>query len=215
MTRLGSSVLVLLLFTACATTAVNMSEPRRVVGTESMVRVDAEISEEARAGAPIGITYQITNQRTTAIAVADIIPETMWDPETRTVTVSIGSEVPGTTMLPRLVKIGPGETKSFSTSARVSRLLAVESADPRHVPQTLLRLKVNFLGDTAPFQELIDIPQKVVLDSKRADELFSTWLERNEVVYTNAVPVKVSTARAFGTESGIERPAPARRGRRG
>lgn len=211
MTRIGPSVVVLLLLTACASsTAVNMSEPRRVVGTESLVRVDAEINEVVRAGAPIAITYEITNQRPTAIAVADILPETTFDPETRMVTVSIGSEVPGTTMLPRLVKIAPGEKKSFSTTARMNRVLPVLSADPRANATTLLRLKVNFLGDTAPFAELIDITEKAVADAKRADELFPVWLEKNEVVYTNAVPVEVTSARPEGDAS--QRP-PGRRGR--
>jgi hypothetical protein len=209
-TRIGPSVVVLLLLTACASTAVNMSEPRRVVGTESSVRVDGQINEVMRAGAPIAITYEITNQRPTAIAVADILPETTFDTETRTVTVSIGSEVPGTTMLPRLVKIAPGEKKSFSTTARVNRVLPALSADPRANATTLLRLKVNFLGDTAPFAELIDIAEKAVADAKRADELFPVWLEKNEVVYTNAVPVQVTSVRTEGDAS--QRP-PGRRGR--
>jgi hypothetical protein len=209
--RICPVVLSLLLFAGCATTAVNMAEPRRVVGTESMVRIDAEISDELRPGAPIGITYVITNQRTTPIAVADIIPDTAWDPETRTVTISIGSEVPGTTMLPRLVRIGPGEKKNFTTTARVARLIPVESADPRKVPTTLLRLKVNFLGDTTPFAELIDIPEKGIADPKRADELFAVWLERNEAVYTNAVPVQVTSARRPAMEGDAERRTPARR----
>ena len=211
MTRIGPIVVVLLFATACASTAVDMSEPRRVVGTESAVRVDAEIGDELRAGAPLGITFEITNQRATAIAVADIIPETTWDPETRTVTVSIGSEVPGHTMLPRLVRIGPGEKKAFSTTARVARLIPAQSADPRQAPTTLLRLKVNFLGDTAPFAELIDIPEKAVADPKRADELFAAWLEKNEAVYTNAVPVQVTSARR--TDGDADRRAPTRRGR--
>ena len=188
-----------------------MAEPRRVVGTESAVRVDAQITDELRPGSPVGITYQITNQRGAAIAVADIVPETTWDSETGTVTVNIGSEVPGQVSLPRLIRIAPGETKQFSTSASVARAMPVRSADPRVIPRTLLRLKVNFLGDTTPFSELLDIPEKMVVDQKRADELFDVWLERNEVVYTNAVPVKVTQTRAFGTESGIERPAGRRR----
>lgn len=186
-----SSVLVLLLLTACASTAVDMTEPRRVVGTESSVRVDAEIGEGARPGAPIAIKYEITNQRTTAIAVADILPETTFDRDTRTVTVSIGSEVPGTTILPRLVTIGPGEKKSFTTNARLT-LMTTQSADPRASGSALLRLKVNFLGDTAPFAELLDIPEKGIADAKRADELFTVWLEKNEAVYTNAVPVRTT-----------------------
>ena len=216
MTRNPAPLFALLFVAACSTATVDMTEPRRVVGTESAVRVDAQITDEIRPGSPVGITYQITNQRTEAIAVADILPDTTWDDETRTLTVSIGSEVPGETTLPRLIRIGPGETKAFTTTARIARLLPAGSADPRAVSRTLLRLKVNFLGDTAPFRELLDIPEKMVVDSKRADELFTVWLERNEVVYTNAVPVKISTTRAFGTEPGIEqRPAGGRRGRRG
>jgi hypothetical protein len=214
-TRNPASLFALLFAAACATNTVDMNEPRRVVGTESAVRIDAQITDEVNAGAPVGITYQITNQRTEAIAVADIIPDTTWDNETRTLTVSIGSEVPGQATLPRLIRIGPGETKSFTTTARIARIIPTGSADPRVVNRTLLRLKVNFLGDTAPFAELIDIQEKMLVDSKRADELFSVWLERNEVVYTNAVPVKISTTRAFGTESGIDQRPTGRRGRRG
>lgn len=215
MTRVAPAVLAMLLLTACATTAIDMNEPRRVVGTESLVRVDAEINDDLRAGGPISITYQITNQRTTAIAVADILPESTFDPETGTITVSIGSEVPGTTMLPRLVQIAPGEKKAFTTTARVGRMIPVQSADPRSTPSALLRLKVNFLGDTAPFAELIGIPEKAVADAKRADELFNVWLERNEAVYTNAVPVQVTSARRPVTEGDAERRVPVRRGRGG
>lgn len=211
MTRIGSTVLVLFL-TACASTAVNMSEPRRVVGTEKLVRVDAEIRDPMSAGGPVAITYEISNQRANAIAVADIVPETTFDEETQTVTVNIGSEVPGTTMLPRLVKIAPGEKKSFSTSARVARLLPSQPANPRRNATTLLRLKVNFLADTEPFAELIDLPEKGIADAKRADELFPVWLEKNEAVYTNAVPVEITSTRAT-PEGDASRPGP-RRGRR-
>jgi hypothetical protein len=195
----------------CASNAVNMQEPRRVVGTESSVRVDAEINDDHRPGSPVGISYEITNQRTTAIAIADVLPETTYDDETSTVTVSMGAEVPGTTMLPRLIRIGPGEKKSFATTARVTRILP-SSANPRARNTTLLRIKVNFLGDTGPFTELIDIPEKAIADAKRADELFAVWLERNEAVYTNAVPVQMTSANR-SAEGDAERRAPRRRTR--
>jgi len=202
-----------LFFSACASSGkVDMAEPRRVVGTESAVRIDAQISDELRPGSPVGITYQITNSRETAIAVADILPETTFDAESGTVTVGIGSEVPGQTTLPRLIRIAPGETKQFQTTASIARAIPVRPTNQRVPPRTLLRLKVNFLGDTQPFAELLDIPEKMVVDAKRADELFPVWLERNEVVYTNAVPVKI-TGRTFSEDTGIERPAPGRRRR--
>lgn len=218
MTRIPAVSLVALLFLACAgTSQVNMGEPRRVVGTESAVRIDAEVRDEFRAGSPLPITYQITNQRDTAIAVADILPESSFDPETRTVTVSIGSEVPGTTMLPRLVRIAPGETKSFTAAARVATLIPTRSADPNASNTTLLRLKVNFLRDTRPFAQLIDIPERAIADTKLADALFPAWLEQNEVVYTNAVPVRVSGARppAASPDAASPASAPPARRRRG
>ncbi|MEO8380937.1 MAG: hypothetical protein ABI779_14840 [Acidobacteriota bacterium] len=216
MKRIATATLAvsLLCFAACSSAVVNMAEPRRVVGTESSVRVDAEISDEVNPGAPVMIKYVVTNQRQEAIAIADILPETTFDRETRTVTVNIGAEVPGEVMLPRLVRIGPGETKTFSASARVISSIPVLSANPRAVNQTLLRLKLNFLGDTLPFAELIGIPERAIADKQRADALFGPWLERNEVLYTNAVPVQVTSVRK-GNEADAERRIPTKAGRRG
>lgn len=217
MNRTATVVASLLFSAACSTTTkpVNMAEPRRVVGTESAVRIDAEITDAVGVGAPLTISYVITNHRAEAIAVADIIPETTFDRESRMVTVSIGAEVPGEVMLPRLVRIGPGEKKSFNTTARVVTTNPVTSAGPRTTSPTLMRLKLNFLGDTVPFVELIGIPERAVADRKRADELFAPWLERNEAVYTNAVPVEMSVRRSPETDTESRIPVSVRRGRRG
>jgi hypothetical protein len=213
--RIAAFPAALLLLSACASSQVDMNEPRRIVGTESAVRIDAEINDELRAGAPLAITYEITNQRQTAIAVADILPEATFDEETGTVTVSIGAEVPGAVTLPRLIQIGPGEKKSFTTTARLASLIPAQTADPRVRPTALLRVKVNFLGDTAPFGELIGIPERFVADQRRADELFAVWLERNEVVYTNAVPVAVGAIRRTDPDAEGRVPIPTRRRRSG
>lgn len=185
---------ILFLLAGCATVApVDMDEPRRVVGTENAVRVDAEIrGEELRLGAPIPISYDITNQRNVPIAVADIVPVTTFDPDSNTVTVSIGSEVPGETMVPRLIAIAPGEKKSFTTAVRFAGPLPRASATPLGGTQLELRLKVNFLGDTSGLDDLLTMTQKALADSQRADELFPIWIERNEAVYTNTLPMRWS-----------------------
>ncbi len=209
---LGVLLLSVIAVGGCASTAVNMAEPRRIVGTENSVRVDAQVSaDQVAPGSYIPITYEITNQRETAIAVAELLPETTYDPESHMFTVSIGSEVPGNTLLPRLVTIGPGEKKAFTAMARVIYVRAPRLADPQiGSADAGFRLKLNFLGDTEPFRELIGIKEVAVMNPKLADALFPLWLERNEVVYTNAIPMRWAV-RTRDTGDATERRPPARR----
>lgn len=208
-------LLALITAVGCASTPnVDMSEPRRVVGTENAVRIDAAVrGDELRMGVPVNITYEITNQRDTVIAIADIVPETTYDVETQIVTVNVGSEVPGEQLLPRLIAIGPGETKSFNISAPVRVLMPTgQLTDPRRrIGPNALRLKVNFLGETSPFQPLIGITQKAVHDPKLADDLFALWLEHNEVVTTSTVPMRWGGRRVAEAEATPRRPTPTRR----
>lgn len=216
MKRLGPALFLLLpLLTACTSTQqVNMDEPRRVLGTTDAVRIDAEVrQEELRPGGSIPITYEITNQRPTVIAIADIVPDSSYDPETRTVTVSIGSEVPGETLLPRLISIRPGEKKAFTIIAPVRVAMPAvssESANRMRVPNAL-RIRVNFLGETGPFSELIDINEKAVQNPELADKLFPLWLEHNEVLTTGSLPMRWGGVMAAGTEMAPRRTPPTRR----
>ena len=181
----------LLFVLGCSSTApVNMEEPRRVVGTENDVRIDAQIfGDRLSSSSNIPLKYDITNNRNQIIAVADIIPETTYDPDTQTVTVSIGSEVPGEDLLPRLIAIAPGEKKSFTTVARVN-IMVNHSMTPLARMPNAMRVKVNFLEDTAQFEELVAMPQKGTYNPQLADKLFPVWVERNETVYTNTVPMR-------------------------
>jgi hypothetical protein len=170
---------------------VDLNEPRRVVGTERSVRIDAQISaEEIRPGGSVPVTWTITNDRPTAIAIADLVTETSWDGEAHLFTVTIGSEVPGNELLPRLIEIAPGGRRTFNGVARLTLVGARRAFDPL---QAGLRLKLNFLGDVAPFRQLVGIEENALADAKLADALFPLWLERNEVVYTNAVPMRWET----------------------
>lgn len=189
--RSAAVVFFVILLASCASTqSVDMKEPRRVVGTESDVRLDAEVHGETLTFAQtIVLQYDITNQRPLAIAVADIQPETTYDSDTQTVTIAIGSEVPGERLLPRLIIIGSGEKKSFSAAAHVNINLPVTAPNPFQRYPRALRIKLNFLGETKPFEKLISIAERSVYDPKMAAELFPRWVEQNETVYTNAIPM--------------------------
>ncbi|HXG57787.1 MAG TPA: hypothetical protein VNL91_02070 [Thermoanaerobaculia bacterium] len=176
----------------CASTkTVDLDEPRRVVGTENAVRIDAEVHGETLAPSQrLLVKYDITNQRPTPIAIADMVPEVSYDPETQIVTIGIGSEVPGERLLPRLIPIAPGEKKSFSASAYLSLKVPVTTPSPFARYPNALRLKVHFLGDTTPFEKLIAIPERAVADADLASRLFPAWIEKNETVYTNSLPMR-------------------------
>lgn len=196
MFRSARLLLIVPLLAACATATVDMSEPRRLVGTESSVRVDAEIrGDELGPGIALPMTCVITNGRANTIAVADILPDTSYDPETRTLTVSIGSEVPGEQTLPRLIAIAPGEKKTISANVRASIGMPAQSVNPSRAYPSSIRVKVNFLTDTAPFADLMAMTQKALVDPRRADEVFPLWIESNEVVYTNAIPIRWTAQR--------------------
>jgi hypothetical protein len=208
---LSLSSLAFLLGACASSMPVDMNEPRRIVGTESSVRVDAQVlGEEARPGAQIPLTYEITNMRSTPIAVADIVAETAYDVDSHTFTVTIGSEVPGLQTLPRLIEIGPGEKKAFSIVSRLRYILPPRAVDPIKAAEPAgFRLKVNFLGDTGPFQQLVGIKTVAIHDPELADSLFGAWVERNEVVYTNSIPMRI-LPRSSSSGSPVE-PAPRRR----
>ena len=191
MKRVSSLVLLLLIAAACSTTQpVNMSEPRRVVGTENDVRIDAEVfGDTLSPNVSIPIKYDISNNRSNTILIADLLLNATYDPETFTVTVDIGSEIPGEQYLPRLISIPSGGKKSFSAAAHVS-IMQNPSATPFAPRPNALRLRVNFLDDPQPFAKLIDIPERAVRDRQLAAAIFPKWVEKNETVVTNALPMR-------------------------
>jgi hypothetical protein len=192
MRTLAGALLTLSFLAACASAPpVDMDEPRRLLGAENGVRVDAHIrGEQLTPGMRVPITWEITNERSVPIAVAELLPVTSFDPEANLVTITIGSEVPGNELLPRLIEIGAGEKRSFSGTATM-RFFSPGARDALgRVPAASVRIAVNFLGESAPFRALIGIQENAISDRAMADQLFPLWLERNEVVYTNAVPMR-------------------------
>ncbi len=189
------------------------TEPRRAVGTESGVRLDVEIySEQLTTNSSIPIKYEITNHRDKTILVADLIPQGAYDADTQTVTVNLGTEIPGENFLPRLIPIRPEERKSFSTAAHV--VIAANPGTPWTPHPNGVRIRLNFLENGTMFAPLVDIPEKAVHNPQLADALFQKWVENNETVVTNILPMRWLGGSAITDRDGMP-PPPARRGRGG
>ena len=177
--------------------AENLAMERSIIGTENGVRVEARVrGDELKEASNVSVTYDIINERSTPVAVADIVPISSYDPEIRTVTLEVGSEVPGEHLLPRLLLIPPGGRKTFSAAAHLGIIHPADSQFYR--APNALRVKVNFLGDTKPFEKLIGITERAVEDPQLANELFPEWLDRNEIVMTNTLPMHWSAAGSQG-----------------
>lgn len=176
------AAIVLLHAAAASADSIDMDDPRRTVGREGDVRVDAQLVQDTVSpGAPIGVVYQIENLSKAPVAIADRVAHATYDADARTITVSIGSEVPQDGKMPRIVTIAPGEKKIFRTGA--TPVLAGSRSpltEPRYV-----QVKVSILRDVAPFAT-------AVAAQPLSDALFDKWFEANDTIFLNTVPVRFS-----------------------
>ncbi len=180
---------IVLLHAAAATAdSINMDDPRRTVGREDNVRIDAQLVQDTVSpGTPIGVAYQIENLSATPVAVADKVASATYDQDTRTITLSIGSEVPDDGRMPHIVTIPPGEKKVFRTGA-TPMLGGAATRSPQAAPR-YVQVKVSILRDLAPFAKLSSA-------QTLSDEQFDKWFEANDTIFLNAVPVNFSTRRS-------------------
>jgi hypothetical protein len=174
------------LLTGCGSTDVaNAPSQTRLMGREADVRIDARLSTvEIAPGDKIAIHYEIENLRTAPIAIADLIPEVSFDPETGVITVVVGAEVPGNEFLPRLDVLHSGERRSFSKGVNLN----VGRPTVRVAPHSL-RIRLVYLHDIGPFESLAEIDEKAVHDPALADSLFLPWVDSVRFVLTNQVPI--------------------------
>lgn len=187
-----SSVAVATLFIAVSARAahVDMTDPRRALGREDDVRVDAQLIEETvSSGSPVGVMYQIQNLTSQPIAVADKLCDITYDSDSRTITLTVGSEVPNGGQMPHLTVIGPGEKKTLTTGA-VLHVTAPSVRSPFvSVPQQV-EIHVNFLRDVTPFHVLIEEQGKSAAGAMLTDQQFDQWLQSNDTILLNAIPVR-------------------------
>ncbi|HUP63764.1 MAG TPA: hypothetical protein VM557_00585 [Thermoanaerobaculia bacterium] len=185
----GFAVSLLLLSIGCASSGgVDLNEPRRVLGRESDVRIDAQIfQKKVGTGTSVRLTWEIENLRSQPIAVADMLPSVSYDELERTLVVQLGSEVPGNNLVPRLIRIESGEKRAFNGAAKINLHLPLPG--PMTQYPRLMQVRVSFLSPVGPFEELIGIPETSVADPALADRLFPQWLEANETIRTNSIPI--------------------------
>lgn len=187
------AVAAALLAAACSTsqssvsttpTDASVDKSFRVLGRDNDVRVEAKVlTNEIRQAATVAITYEVENLRKEPIAFAPVDPTVDYEPASRTVTVGLGSEIPDPETFPKLVRILPGERKTFTTGARIS---VPPSSSVRLGPR-YLQLRFSYLDGTAPFDPLIASGGQPSGDT---DGLFRSWLDHIAAVVTNALPIR-------------------------
>src|SRR5258708_4798734 len=185
---------------------VEMNDPRRAVGREDDIRIDAQVlQQEISSNSPLNVTYQIQNLTSASIAVADKTYDTDYDPETRTIVFSIGAEIPEGKAMPHLVLIRSGEKRAFSIGCHVHVAVPAIRTPWTAVPR-YVQIKVVVLRDLDQFAGLIERQAGSAVQPAFPNELFDQWVEASDSVFLNPVPVHWSAAPARGVAS-AESPA--------
>ena len=186
--------LVLLAPSALAGSAIDMDDPRRALGRQNDIRIDAQLlAESVSPGSPIGVTWQIDNGSSGPVAVSPKTASASFDSETGVITLAIGSEVPGDGRMPDLEIIPAGEKRVFRSGAaakiNAGAIRSRFAAAPRSV-----QVKVTILRDTEPFMALIEADSNEIL----SDELFELWFEATDTILLNTLPVYYTPGRHYG-----------------
>ena len=183
---------------------VDFKDPKRAVGREGDVRVDAELTQESISQtSPLNITYQIENFSKFAVAVADKVLDTNFDADTRTIRFSIGAEVPPGPNMPHLVIIRPGEKRVLSCGALVHVITPNIRTPWASIPK-YIQIQLTLLRDITPFASLIEQQSKGAVTVPLPNDMFDRWIESSESILLNTIPVYWKNENRRGTaESGL------------
>jgi hypothetical protein len=166
---------------------IDMKDPRRALGREDDIRVDCEMAQDTitRSG-PLNVTYRIQNLTNAPIAIADKVASVSYDEDSRTITLSIGAEVPEETV-PHLVVIAPGAKKTL-TAGSVINVAVANTTEHSQTTPAYVQVRVNVLRDLTAFRDLI-----AASDQNKTlafpDKLFDSWIDATDTVFCNAIPV--------------------------
>ena len=200
--RATIALAVLVIAATAQAAKIDMRDPRRAVGREDDVRVDAELAQDSvSTHSKIGVVYQIQNLTQVPIALADKISDSTYDSDTQTITISFGAEVPDGATMPHLVVIAPGEAKTFrgcgSLNIPTPNIRSPWTPLPRFV-----QVKVTVLRDLEPFAALIEQQNKTAAAPPLNDEGFDRWVNSVQSVFLNLIPVRFDGSKR--NESGVD-----------
>ncbi|MEA2327643.1 MAG: hypothetical protein QOE68_2602 [Thermoanaerobaculia bacterium] len=191
--RIAVAVAVFLLVSSTARAAgVDFKDPRRALGREDDIRVDAQMLQETLTpGSPISVTYQVENLTASPIAIADKIADATFDADSQTITVSIGAEIPAGTTMPHLVTIAAGQKRAFRIGASAQVLIPNARSPLARVPR-FVQINVNVLRDLKPFAKLIAQQTESAAAPPLPNELFDSWVASVSSVELNVLPIRWS-----------------------
>ena len=189
----------LALTAAAAAGSIDMDDPRRALGREGDVRIDAQLMRDTvTAGSPVAITYQIHNLSSSAVAVANKVIDATYDEDNHTIVLAVGSEVPPDGSMPHMVVVAPGEKKVL-TAAATPRLRVAATRSMFAIIPRFVQVKVAILRDIRPYLPLIQ-KQDGRGKQRLSDELFEQWFESNDTIFLNSLPVRYTPPAASDVE---------------
>jgi hypothetical protein len=198
--RFAVVVAVTLLTSAAVHAAhVDFKDPRRALGREDNIKVDAEMMQDTiSAGTPISVTYQVENLTESPIAIADKVMDATFDPDSQTITMTIGAEIPPGEAMPHLTTIAPGQKRSFQAGAAARIVIAHAHGPFAQVPR-FVQIIVNVMRDISPFANLIAMQARSAVAPALPDALFDQWVASVSSVELNTLPVRWTEQRSSMT----------------
>ena len=187
--------------------SLDFTDPRRALGREDDIRVDAQLSTDTFSpGAVVGITYQIENLGKVPVAIASRITAADFDAESRTLTITIGAEVPTGTNMPYLAVVKPGEKRVFTTGAYAQVPLPSVRTPWTAVPR-FVEIRVSLLRNVAPFERFILKQSESQASMRFPSEMFDQWVEGSDSIYLNAIPIRWAPEGRTGPSAADRGPA--------
>jgi hypothetical protein len=174
---------------------IDFNDPRRALGREDNIRIDAQLAQDTiSSSAPINVTFQVENLTQASIALADKVSDMSYDVDSRTITLTLGAEIPAGSSMPHLVVIAPGEKRVFRSGALV-RVVMPSARTPWTAVPRFVQIKVNVLRDVLPFASLIEQQRRSTTPPALPNDMFDRWVESTDAVYLNAIPVRWNSSR--------------------